>query len=130
MARKGAKKKGGKGGKRARPQRQNSAAIAYTDAEGNILRLRRSLSSKTIKKIDEMPAGDARTIDDAWQRREEMLFERLVVEWEVTGLPIRDQKMLVGRYRMATTSERRWIRATISEHVEAWIPALRGSGRD
>ncbi len=124
-----AKKRAKRAGKRER-RKQNAAAIAYTDNDGNTLRLRRTLSAKSVAKIDELPAGDARTIDDAWQRREEMLFERLVVEWDVAGLPIREQKMLLGRYRMATAAERRWIRATITEHVEAWIPALRGSGRD
>jgi hypothetical protein len=38
--------------------------------------------------------------------------------------------MLIGRYRMASTEERRWIRATIAEHIEKWIPQLKGSGRD
>jgi len=112
---------------RAKP---NAAAIAYVDEEGNTLRLRRMLSAKTIAKIGEMPAGDATTLDDAWQRREEMLFERLVVDWEVAGLPLDDQKMLLGRYRMASPNERRWIHSTIADHVEKWIPQLRGSGRD
>ena len=47
------------------------------------------------------------------------MVERLVVEWEVAGLPLTDQKMLLGRYRMASPAERRWIRATIAEHVKA-----------
>ena len=122
-----AKKKGK--GKRKRPEKPHSAAIDYLDDEGNRLRLRRSLSPKTIAKIGEPPTGAAASVDDAWQRREEMLFERLVVEWEVAGLPLTDQAMLLGRYRMASPAERRWIRATIAEHVEAWIPGLEGSGR-
>ena len=121
-------RKGGKKGKRKR-DKPNAAAIAYVDAEGNTLRLRRTLSSATIAKIGEMPAGDAASIDDAYQRREEMLFERLAVSWEVAGLPLDDQKMLLGRYRMATPEERRWLRATIAEHVDTWLPALKGSGR-
>jgi hypothetical protein len=122
-------KKKGKGGKRKRADKPHAAAIDYLDGEGNRLRLRRSLSPKTIAKIGEPPAADAASLDDAWQRREEMMFERLVVEWEVAGLPLTDQKMLLGRYRMASPSERRWVRATIAEHVEAWIPGLEGSGR-
>jgi hypothetical protein len=118
-----------KKGKRRPREKQNAAAVVYTDGEGNTLRLRRMLSEKTIAKIAEPPAGDAASIDDAWQRREEMLFERLVVDWEVAGLPLGDQKMLLGRYRMATPAERRWIRTTIADHIEKWIPQLKGSGR-
>jgi len=118
-----------KKGKRREREKPNAAAIAYTDGAGNTLRLRRMLSAKTIAKIGEPPSGDAASVEDAWQRREEMLFERLVVDWEVAGLPLDDQKMLLGRYRMATPAERRWVRATIAEHVDKWIPQLGGSGR-
>jgi hypothetical protein len=116
--------------KRREREKPNAAATAYTDEHGNTLRLRQTLSARTIAKIGEPPSAAAASIDDAWQRREEMLFERLVVDWEVAGLPLDDQKMLIGRYRMASPEERRWIRATISEHVEKWIPELGGSGRD
>ena len=117
-----AKKKGK--GKRKRSEKPHSAAIDYLDDEGNRLRLRRSLSPKTIAKIGEPPTGAAASVDDAWQRREEMLFERLAVRWEVAGLPISGQKMLIGRYRMATPAERRWVRETIEKHLQDWIPGL------
>jgi hypothetical protein len=32
--------------------------------------------------------------------------------------------MLLGRFRMATDSERRWIREVIREHLDTWIPGL------
>ena len=96
----------------------------YTDPEGNELELRRSLSPATIAKIGERPASDAASIDDAWQRREEMLFERLAVRWEIAGLPIKGQKMLIGRYRMATPQERRWVRETIAAHLERWVGGI------
>jgi hypothetical protein len=120
----------GKKSKRRKPEKPNAAAIVYTDGQGNTLRLRRMVSAKTIAKIGEAPTGAAASIDDAWQRREEMLFERLVVDWEIAGLPLGDQKMLLGRFRMASPEERRWIRSTIAEHIETWIPQLKGSGRD
>jgi hypothetical protein len=53
-----------------------------------------------------------------------MLFEHLAVSWEIAGLPLDDQKMLLGRYRMADTDEQDWVRRTIAEHVERHIPAL------
>ncbi len=96
----------------------------YTDAEGNVLSLRQSLSAGTIAKIGEPPAGAASSLDDVWRRRTEMLFERLAVRWEITGLPITDPAMLLGRYRMADTDTQRWVRETIGVHVERHIPEL------
>ena len=54
-----------------------------------------------------------------------MLFERLVVRWEIAGLPIDEQAMLLGRYRMASDEERRWIRETIDAHLDRFLPELR-----
>ena len=96
----------------------------YTDPEGNVLVLRKGLSLATVAKINQPPKSEAATLDDAWQRREELVFERLVISWEIEGLPLDDQKMLLGRYRMAGPDERRWVRATIAEHIDAWIPGL------
>ena len=52
-----------------------------------------------------------------------MLFERLAVSWEIAGLPLDDQAMLLGRYRMADSETQRWVRDDRSaEHVEAPFP--------
>jgi hypothetical protein len=32
--------------------------------------------------------------------------------------------MLLGRYRMASTEERRWVRETIADHLARFIPEL------
>jgi hypothetical protein len=32
--------------------------------------------------------------------------------------------MLLGRYRMATTEERRWVQQTIATHLDRFIPEL------
>ena len=95
----------------------------YTDAEGNVLSLRQSLSAGTIAKIGEAPAGAA-SLDDAWRRRTEMLFERLAVRWEIAGLPLTEQRMPLGRYRMADADTQRWVRETIALHLERHIPEL------
>ncbi len=98
--------------------------VDYSDAEGNVLTLRQSLSPKTIRKIGEPPRRDAASAEDVWARRQELLFERLAVRWEIAGLPLDDQKMLIGRYRMADSDTRRWVRETISTHLERHIPEL------
>ena len=112
-------------GKKRRP-RQQVASVAYVDAEGNTLRLRESLSRGTIGKIGAGPATAATSLEDAWHRRAELLFERLAVSWEIAGLPLSDQKMLIGRYRMADPETQRWVRETIAAHVERYIPELAG----
>jgi hypothetical protein len=111
-------------GKRQRRPRQKAETVDYTDAEGNTLTLRQSLSQGTIAKIEAGPATAATTRDDAWHRRVELLFERLAVRWEIAGLPLTDQKMLLGRYRIADSATQQWVRETISEHVERHIPEL------
>ena len=112
-------------GKRRRHRRREPVPTSdYTDAEGNVLSLRQSLSAGTIAKIGEAPAGAAASLDDAWRRRTEMLFERLVARWEIAGLPLTEQAMLLGRYRIADADTQRWVRETIAVHLERHIPEL------
>jgi hypothetical protein len=111
--------------KQRRP-RQKAATVDYVDAEGNTLTLRESLSPSTIAKLGEGPARAATSQEDAWRRRSELLFERLVVRWEIAGLPLTDQKMLLGRYRMADAPTQQWVRETITEHLRRYIPELAG----
>jgi hypothetical protein len=112
-------------GKKRRP-RGKPPTVDYTDAEGNTLTLRESLSAGTIAKLGEGPATAAASQEDAWRRRSELLFERLAVRWEVAGLPLTEQKMLLGRYRMADSATQQWVRETITEHLERYIPELAG----
>jgi hypothetical protein len=111
--------------KQRRP-RQKVATAEYVDAEGNTLTLRQSLSRGTIAKLGEGPTAAATSQDDAWRRRSELLFERLAVRWEIAGLPLSDQKMLLGRYRMADQATQQWVRERITEHLERYIPELSG----
>lgn len=112
--------------RRQRRPRQKAPIVDYSDAEGNVLTLRQSLSAGTIAKLGEGPTTAATTQEDAWHRRSELLFERLAVRWEIAGLPLDDQKMLLGRYRMADAATQEWVRRTIAEHVDRFIPGLSG----
>jgi hypothetical protein len=111
-------------GKRSRRRNRGDTPAApvsttdYADPDGNVLTLRDELSEGTRKKIHQLDSVPAASADDRWQRREELLFERLAVRWEIAGLPLDSQKELLGRYRMATTDERRWIRDTIEGHLD------------
>ncbi|HST69204.1 MAG TPA: hypothetical protein VLI94_06065 [Solirubrobacterales bacterium] len=112
--------------KKQRRAREKAPTVDYVDPEGNVLTLRETLSAGTIAKVGEPPAGEATSLDDAWRRRSEVLFERLAVRWEIAELPLTDQKMLLGRYRMADAETQRWVRQTIAEHLERHIPELSG----
>ena len=97
----------------------------YSDAEGNVLTLRDDLSAGTLRKLDELDAKPAASAEDRWQRRSEFLFERLAVRWEIAGLPLDGQRELLGRYRMASADERRWVRETLGRHLSARHPEIR-----
>jgi len=111
--------------KQRRP-RQKAPTTEYADADGNTLTLRQSLSPATIAKLGSSPATAATSQEDAWRRRSELLFERLAVRWEIAGLPLTDQKMLLGRYRMADQLTQQWVRERLTEHLERYIPELLG----
>lgn len=111
--------------KRKQRRRRESVSFDYTDADGNVLTLRGELSPGTLAKLRGAGATKAAaSADDAWQRRTELLFERLAVSWEIAGLPLTDQKLLLGRYRMANEATRQWVRRTIAVHVERHLPEL------
>ncbi len=104
--------------------REPAATVDYTDPEGNVLTLRETLSAGSIRNIAKARERGAATVDDDWRRRTEMLFERLAVRWEIAGLPIDEQKLLIGRYRMADSDTQAWVRRTLTEHVARHIPEL------
>jgi hypothetical protein len=62
--------------------------------------------------------------EDAWQRATELLFERLAVSWTIADLQLSRQRELLGRYRMASGDERRFVRDALRQHVRAHFPEL------
>jgi len=95
----------------------------YADADGNALELRGSLSLKARAVYTRTLAGGLDR-EDAWQRATELLFEQLAVAWTVSGVRFDRQKELLGRYRMAGASERRFVRDSLREHVAENFPEL------
>jgi hypothetical protein len=100
----------------------------YTDAEGNVLTLRGSLTPAARSEYAEtLSGGSARaaaTQDDTWQRAVELLFERLAVRWSVAGAPIERQRELLARFRVASPAERAWVREALREHCAEHFPEL------
>ena len=54
----------------------------------------------------------------------ELLFERLVLRWEISGLPLEAQKELLGRYRIAGADERSGVTRALDAHIRERYPEL------
>lgn len=106
-------------------QREKLAApeTEYRDGEGNVLVLRGSLSPATRRDFVVIAQAGLHQ-EDAWQRALEFLFERLAVSWTIAELPTTRQKELLARYRIASGSERQFIRDSIRRHVKQNFPEL------
>jgi hypothetical protein len=112
-------------GKRNRRREKVAAPVSeYTDAAGNVLALRGSLSPATRREYAATLAGSPLSREDAWQRASELLFERLAVSWTIEGLPIERQKELLARYRFASADERTAVRDALRAHCAEWFPEL------
>jgi hypothetical protein len=111
-------------GKRRRRDRAPQPTSDYTDAEGNVLTLRDSVSAGTVAKLQEPVGVAASSREDLWARRTEMLFERFAVSWTIAGLPLTGQKELLGRFRLADQETQQWVRETVAEHVRRHHPEL------
>jgi hypothetical protein len=109
---------------RKRGQREGPpvATSDYRDPEGNVLTLRDELTQGTVRQLEALDSKPGASAEDRWQRRQELLFERLTTRWEIAGLPLESQKELLGRFRMASSDERRWVRETLTEHLRTRYP--------
>lgn len=120
-------------GKRSRQRERDAGPAAgkpaapvsdYVDGEGNVLRLRGAMTTATRREYAAVAAGGLHQ-EDAWQRAVEFLFERLAVSWTVAGVASERQRELLGRYRMASAEERRFVRESLRAHLAQWFPELR-----
>ena len=122
-------------GRRSRARAKSGAAplaaatSEYTDADGDVLVLRGSLTVGVRREYAETLAGvDARaaaTREDSEGRALELLFERLAVRWTISGASIERPKELLGRLRASTPAERAWVRGALREHCAEWFPDVR-----
>jgi hypothetical protein len=114
-------------GRRGRRRHELSApSSTYTDAEGNTLTLRGSLTAGSRREYARALSGvggsAAASREDAWQRAAELLFERLAQRWVIAGVPIDRQAELLARYRIASAQERAWVRGALREHCAEHFP--------
>ncbi len=111
--------------RRAKGGPEAAATTVYTGPQGDVLTLRDELSPGTLRAVRDLDARPAASAEDRSQRRAEYLFERLVVRWEIAGLPLEGQKKLLGRYRLASSEERQQVRRTLAEHLAQRHPDVR-----
>jgi hypothetical protein len=109
-----------------RRQKLKAPGSDYVDAHGNVLTLRGSLTpgsrreyAQALSGAGDRPAG---TLEDAWQRAVELLFERLAVRWVIADAPIERQRELLARLRVASPEERAWVREVLREHCAEHFP--------
>ena len=108
---------------RGRGEKLEAPVSEYHAADdGAVISLRGAMTPKTRAQYAEVLHGNTGSQEDAWQRAVEFLFERLVVGWEVSGVPTTGQKDLLLRLRASTQDERRWVRAVLREHIAEHFP--------
>ena len=115
-------------GRRSRKRRRHAAEPAaaastsdYGIGDGSST-LRHELAAGTLRKLADLDARAAASSEDRWQRRVEFLFERLVVSWEIAGLPLDGQRELLGRFRLAGAEERAAVARVLEEHLRERHP--------
>jgi hypothetical protein len=121
MGRRGRRRAGG-----ADREKLTAPTSEYTDAEGNALTLRGTLTVAARREYADVRAGvggrASASQEDLWQRGTELLFERLALTWTITGASIEDQHELLMRYRAGSPQERAWIRDVLREHCAEHFP--------
>jgi hypothetical protein len=109
----------------ARRNKPKAPTTEYRSPDGDVLVLRGSMTVGTRREYADTVGGSPLSQEDAWHRAVEFLFERLAVSWAVAGVdPIKRQKELLARFRMASQDERRWIRDVLREHLAENFPEL------
>jgi hypothetical protein len=112
-----------------RTERLKAPNSDYTDNEGNVLSLRGSLTPGARREYAQMFASPgaraSATQEDTWQRAVELLFERLAVRWTIAGAPIERQRELLARFRVASATERAWVREILREHCAEHFPDVK-----
>jgi surface antigen len=105
------------------PAPLSAPASEYRSPAGDtVLELRGALTPATRREYAAVLHDQARSTEDTWQRAVEFLFERLAVRWEVDGVAWEGQRELLDRYRMASQTQRRFVRDALREHLTEHFP--------
>jgi len=89
--------------RRRKGERLRAPDVDYRDADGNVLTLRSSLSVGSRQEYQRALAGGP----------------------TIAGAPIDRQNELLARLRVASSSERAWVRETLRRHCAEHFPDVR-----
>lgn len=112
------------------PDVTEAATTAQVTLAGDLgsLTLRTVMSPGTRTEYAAVRRGDrsspSAAREDAWHRQVEFLFERLVVAWDVAGVPTVGQARLLKRLRVATGPEKTAVRQALRTHLATHFPDL------
>lgn len=109
--------------RRTDAEKPAAPTASYCDPQAGVLELRGALSPASRAQYAATLSG-GREREDAWQRATELLFERLAVAWTVAGVRTETQRELLGRYRMASAQERRFVRDSLRRHLAENFPEM------
>jgi hypothetical protein len=109
--------------RRAEAAEPSAPTATYCDPQAGVLELRGALSPASRAQYATTLRG-GRDREDAWQRAIELLFERLAVSWTIAGVRAESQRELLGRYRLASAQERRFVRDSLRSHLAEHFPEM------
>jgi len=111
--------------KRDRPEKLKAPSVAYDGGpDGLVVDLRAALPLPARARYHEELHDLRRSTDDSWQRALEFLWEQLGTRWEVRGAEITTRKELLGRYRLASQEERKFVREALRRHLGEYFPEM------
>lgn len=108
-----------------RPERLKAPSVDYGPGpDGLTIGLRAGLPLPARARYHAELHDQRRSTDDSWQRALEFLWEQLGTRWEAHGLELTARKELLGRYRMASQDERRFVREALRAHLTEYFPEM------
>ncbi|MFT4035557.1 MAG: hypothetical protein QM679_08275 [Patulibacter sp.] len=108
-----------------RPERLKAPSVPYAGGpDGLAIELRASLPLPARARYHDELHDLRRSTDDSWQRALEFLWEQLGTRWTAHGTTIDKRKELLGRYRMASQAERRFVRDALRQHLAEYFPEM------
>ncbi|MBO9533965.1 MAG: hypothetical protein J7513_13425 [Solirubrobacteraceae bacterium] len=110
---------------RDRPEKIKAPSIAYEGGpDGLAVDLRAALPLPARQRYHAELHDLKRSTDDSWQRALEFLWEQLGTRWAVHDGEITARKELLGRYRLASQEERKFVREALRRHLGEYFPEM------
>jgi hypothetical protein len=111
--------------KRERPEKLKAPSVTYGPGPAELeIDLRAALPLPARARYAAELHDQRRSTDDSWQRALEFLWEQLGTRWAVHGAELTTRKDLLGRYRLASQEERKFVRESLRRHLGEYFPEM------